>query len=87
MLHFGTYFLICLLSVFPETLKTTFQLWKLSSEFSAMRSLMMVSLAQRLISMSHSGSAASGYSSNYIIKALSESLYFCNVLFSTFNCH
>ncbi|RDX80160.1 WD repeat-containing protein 7, partial [Mucuna pruriens] len=37
----------------------TLELWKSSSEFCAMRSLMMVSLAQRLISLSHSGSAAS----------------------------
>ncbi|KAL3021525.1 hypothetical protein AAZX31_05G197500 [Glycine max] len=37
----------------------TLQLWKSSSEFCAMRSLTMVSLAQRLISLSHSGSAAS----------------------------
>ncbi|KAK7369730.1 hypothetical protein VNO80_11773 [Phaseolus coccineus] len=35
------------------------ELWKSSSEFCAMRSLTMVSLAQRLISLSHSGSAAS----------------------------
>ncbi|XP_073225882.1 uncharacterized protein [Cicer arietinum] len=35
------------------------ELWKSSSEFSAMRSLTMVSLAQRLISLSHSSSAAS----------------------------
>ncbi|CAL5214885.1 unnamed protein product [Lathyrus oleraceus] len=37
----------------------TLELWKSSSEFSAMRSLTMVSLAQRLISLSHSSSAAS----------------------------
>ncbi|XP_027342263.1 uncharacterized protein LOC113855028 isoform X2 [Abrus precatorius] len=36
-----------------------FELWKSSSEFCAMRSLTMVSLAQRLISLSHSSSAAS----------------------------
>ncbi|XP_062146298.1 uncharacterized protein LOC133854226 isoform X2 [Alnus glutinosa] len=35
------------------------ELWKSSSEFSAMRSLTMVSLAQRMISLSHSSSAAS----------------------------
>ncbi|XP_027916388.1 uncharacterized protein LOC114175787 isoform X2 [Vigna unguiculata] len=35
------------------------ELWKSSSEFCALRSLTMVSLAQRLISLSHSGSAAS----------------------------
>ncbi|KAL6979541.1 hypothetical protein U1Q18_021202 [Sarracenia purpurea var. burkii] len=40
-------------------LKVTFQLWKSSSEFSAMRSLTMVSLAQRMISWSHSCSDAS----------------------------
>ncbi|KAJ1405973.1 WD40/YVTN repeat-like-containing domain superfamily [Sesbania bispinosa] len=37
----------------------TLELWKSSSEFCAMRSLTMVSLAQRLINLSHSGSAAS----------------------------
>lgn len=58
--------LLSLFSIIPETLKTSFQLWNLSSEFCAMRSLTMVSLAQRLISLSHSGSAASRYSDNYI---------------------
>ncbi|XP_061337826.1 uncharacterized protein LOC133284767 isoform X2 [Gastrolobium bilobum] len=43
---------------FPD-LSATLELWKSSSEFCAMRSLTMVSLAQRLISLSHSGSAAS----------------------------
>ncbi|XVF10513.1 hypothetical protein REPUB_Repub07fG0189400 [Reevesia pubescens] len=36
------------------------ELWKSSSEFCAMRSLTMVSLAQHMISLSHSSSAASG---------------------------
>lgn len=40
-------------------LKVTLQLWKSSSEFSAMRSLTMVSLAQHMISWSHSCSASS----------------------------
>ncbi|KAF7828220.1 WD repeat-containing protein 7 [Senna tora] len=49
------------------------ELWKSSSEFSAMRSLMMVSLAQRLISVSHAGSAASSslaafYTRNFMDK-------------------
>ncbi|KAA8522455.1 hypothetical protein F0562_013184 [Nyssa sinensis] len=43
---------------FPS-LSATLELWKLSSEFCAMRSLTMVSLAQRMISLSHSCSAAS----------------------------
>ncbi|KAK4262814.1 hypothetical protein QN277_028322 [Acacia crassicarpa] len=40
-------------------LSAVLELWKSSAEFCAMRSLMMVSLAQRLISMSHFDSAAS----------------------------
>jgi len=36
-----------------------FQLWKSSSEFCAMRSLVIVSLAQRMISLSHSSTTAS----------------------------
>ncbi|KAL2342718.1 hypothetical protein Fmac_004003 [Flemingia macrophylla] len=44
--------------MFPAQ-SATLELWKSSSEFCAMRSLTMVSLAQRLISLSHSGSAAS----------------------------
>ncbi|KAK7251371.1 hypothetical protein RIF29_34501 [Crotalaria pallida] len=40
-------------------LGATLELWKTSSEFCAMRSLTVVSLTQRLISLSHSGSAAS----------------------------
>lgn len=55
-----------LISIVPVIIKTIFQLWKSSSEFSAMRSLTMVSLAQRLISLSHSSSAASRYSACYI---------------------
>ncbi|XP_062074431.1 uncharacterized protein LOC133778502 [Humulus lupulus] len=43
---------------FPD-LSAVFELWKSSSEFCAMRSLTMVSLAQRLISLSHSTSSAS----------------------------
>ncbi|XP_054824182.1 uncharacterized protein LOC129322131 isoform X2 [Prosopis cineraria] len=39
-------------------LSAVLELWKSSAEFCAMRSLMMVSLAQRLISMSHFDSAA-----------------------------
>ncbi|KAG2677173.1 hypothetical protein I3760_12G086400 [Carya illinoinensis] len=40
-------------------LSTILEFWKSSSEFCAMRSLTMVSLAQRMISFSHSSSAAS----------------------------
>ncbi|KAJ0106075.1 hypothetical protein Patl1_17635 [Pistacia atlantica] len=40
-------------------LRAILELWKSSSEFCAMRSLTMVSLAQRMISLSHSSSAAS----------------------------
>ncbi|XP_077250915.1 transducin/WD40 repeat-like superfamily protein [Tasmannia lanceolata] len=40
-------------------LQAILELWRSSSEFCAMRSLTMVSLAQRMISLSHSSSAAS----------------------------
>ncbi|XP_015570898.1 uncharacterized protein LOC8287440 isoform X2 [Ricinus communis] len=40
-------------------LSANLELWKSSSEFCAMRSLMMVSIAQRMISLSPSNSAAS----------------------------
>ncbi|XP_022737520.1 uncharacterized protein LOC111290469 [Durio zibethinus] len=43
---------------FPD-FTATLELWKSSSEFCAMRSLTMVSLAQHMISLSHSSSAAS----------------------------
>lgn len=43
---------------FPS-LTSTLELWKSSSEFSAMRSLTMVSLAQRMVSLSHASSDAS----------------------------
>ncbi|XVE81715.1 hypothetical protein DITRI_Ditri15bG0087900 [Diplodiscus trichospermus] len=43
---------------FPD-FTASLELWKSSSEFSAMRSLTMVSLAQHMISLSHSSSAAS----------------------------
>ncbi|KAE9597785.1 hypothetical protein Lal_00041492 [Lupinus albus] len=54
-------------------LGATLELWKSSSEFCAMRSLTMVSLAQRLISLSHSGSEASSalagfYTRNFMEK-------------------
>ncbi|KAJ0962927.1 hypothetical protein J5N97_028049 [Dioscorea zingiberensis] len=39
-------------------LQATLELWKSSSEFCAMRSLTIVSIAQRMISLSHSTSAA-----------------------------
>ncbi|BBH03400.1 Transducin/WD40 repeat-like superfamily protein [Prunus dulcis] len=43
---------------FPN-LSATLELWRMSSEFCAMRSLTMVSLAQRMISLSHTSSNAS----------------------------
>ncbi|XP_030453867.2 uncharacterized protein LOC115675382 isoform X1 [Syzygium oleosum] len=43
---------------FPGT-SAVLELWKLSSEFCAMRSLTMVSLAQRMVSLCHSCSVAS----------------------------
>ncbi|PON39898.1 Regulatory associated protein of TOR [Parasponia andersonii] len=43
---------------FPD-LSASLELWRSSSEFCAMRSLTMVSLAQRMISLSHSSSSAS----------------------------
>ena len=54
-------------------LSATLELWKSSSEFCAMRSLTMVSLAQRLVSLSRSGSAASSalaafYTRNFMEK-------------------
>ncbi|KAM7258244.1 hypothetical protein ACFE04_013985 [Oxalis oulophora] len=50
------------------------ELWKSSSEFSAMRSLTMVALAQHMISLSHTNSAASSalaafYTRNFLDKA------------------
>ncbi|XP_020271363.1 WD repeat-containing protein 7 isoform X2 [Asparagus officinalis] len=44
--------------LFPG-LHATLELWKSSSEFCAMRSLVIVSLAQRMISLSHSSTTAS----------------------------
>ncbi|XP_065858369.1 uncharacterized protein [Euphorbia lathyris] len=44
--------------IFPG-LSSNLELWKSSSEFSAMRSLTMVSIAQRMISLSSSSSVAS----------------------------
>ncbi|XP_008795027.2 uncharacterized protein LOC103710884 [Phoenix dactylifera] len=44
--------------MFPG-LRATLELWKASSEFCAMRSLALVSLAQRMISLSHSSATAS----------------------------
>ncbi|KAG1335112.1 WD repeat-containing protein 7 [Cocos nucifera] len=44
--------------MFPG-LRATLEFWKASSEFCAMRSLALVSLAQRMISLSHSGTTAS----------------------------
>lgn len=57
---------------FPGS-RATLELWKSSSEFSAMRSLTMVSLAQRMISWSHSCSASSSalaafYTRNFLEK-------------------
>ncbi|XAR55096.1 hypothetical protein NMG60_11030485 [Bertholletia excelsa] len=57
---------------FPSS-RAVLELWKSSSEFSAMRSLTIVSLAQRIISLSHSYSAASSalaafYTRNFLEK-------------------
>ncbi|KAI8546278.1 hypothetical protein RHMOL_Rhmol07G0104800 [Rhododendron molle] len=57
---------------FPGS-RATLELWKSSSEFSAMRSLTMVSLAQHMISWSHSCSASSSalaafYTRNFLEK-------------------
>lgn len=58
--------------MFPAQ-SATLELWKSSSEFCAMRSLTIVSLAQRLISLSHPNSAASSalaafYTRNFLEK-------------------
>ncbi|ESQ38381.1 hypothetical protein EUTSA_v10028363mg [Eutrema salsugineum] len=50
----------------------TFQLWKSSSEFSALRSLMMVSLAQCMISLSHSTATASSTLAAFYTRNLAE---------------
>ncbi|CAL5356183.1 unnamed protein product [Camellia sinensis] len=57
---------------FPSS-RAALELWKSSSEFSAVRSLTMVSLAQRIVSLSHSCSAASSalaafYTRNFLEK-------------------
>lgn len=46
------------LTLFFPGWRATFELWKSSSEFCAMRLLMMVSLTQRIITLSRSSSAA-----------------------------
>lgn len=46
------------LTLFLPGWRATFELWKSSSEFCAMRLLMMVSLTQRIITLSRSSSAA-----------------------------
>ncbi|KMT12020.1 hypothetical protein BVRB_5g099790 [Beta vulgaris subsp. vulgaris] len=48
------------------------QLWKSSSEFCAMRSLTMVSLAQSLVSLSHSCSGASSALSSFYTRNFAE---------------
>lgn len=55
------HFHISFLAIFPLTLEIQFQLWKSSAEFCATRSLMILSLAQHMISLFHSGSAASRF--------------------------
>ncbi|XP_022136508.1 uncharacterized protein LOC111008200 isoform X2 [Momordica charantia] len=54
-------------------LKAVLELWKSSAEFCAMRSLMILSLAQHMISLFHSGSSASSalaafYMRNFVDK-------------------
>ncbi|CAH2071149.1 unnamed protein product [Thlaspi arvense] len=53
-------------------LNATLELWKSSSEFSALRSVMMVSLAQCMISLSHSTATASSTLAAFYTRNLAE---------------
>ncbi|XP_010541230.1 PREDICTED: uncharacterized protein LOC104814738 isoform X2 [Tarenaya hassleriana] len=53
-------------------LSAIFELWKSSSEFSALRSMMMVSLAQCMISLSHSTAPASSALATFYTRILFE---------------
>ncbi|KAL1195420.1 hypothetical protein V5N11_005302 [Cardamine amara subsp. amara] len=53
-------------------LNATLELWKSSSEFSALRSVMMVSLAQCMISLSHSTATASSNLAAFYTRNLAE---------------
>lgn len=56
---------------FPD-FSSILQLWKSSSEFCALRSLTMVSLAQSMVSLSHSCSAASSALSAFYTRSFAE---------------
>ncbi|TMW88317.1 hypothetical protein EJD97_018710 [Solanum chilense] len=56
---------------FPDD-TSTLELWKSSSEYCAMRSLTMVSLAQHMISLSHSFQAASSSLSAFYMRSFAE---------------
>ncbi|XP_019224638.1 PREDICTED: uncharacterized protein LOC109206281 isoform X2 [Nicotiana attenuata] len=56
---------------FPDY-TSTLELWKSSSEYCAMRSLTMVSLAQHMISLSHSFQAASSSLSAFYMRSFAE---------------
>nr|GMC98162.1 WD repeat-containing protein 7 [Ipomoea batatas] len=58
---------------FPDA-TATLELWKSSSEYCAMRSLTMVSLAQHIISLSHTYSAASSALSAFYMRNLTEKI-------------
>ncbi|CAN4077648.1 unnamed protein product [Withania somnifera] len=56
---------------FPDD-TSTLELWRSSSEYCAMRSLTMVSLAQHMISLSHSFQAASSSLSAFYMRSFAE---------------
>ncbi|KAL3635619.1 hypothetical protein CASFOL_020166 [Castilleja foliolosa] len=58
---------------FPGS-SSTLELWRSSSEYSAMRSLTMVSLAQHLISLSHSYSSASSALAAFYTRKFAEKI-------------
>ncbi|CAH9124813.1 unnamed protein product [Cuscuta epithymum] len=58
---------------FPDA-TATLELWKSSSEYCAIRSLTMVSLAQHIISLSHAYSAASSALSAFYMRNLTEKI-------------
>ncbi|KAL8543572.1 hypothetical protein ACS0TY_004220 [Phlomoides rotata] len=58
---------------FPGS-NSTLELWRSSSEYSALRSLTMVSLAQHLISLSHSCSSASGALAAFYTRKFAEKI-------------
>ncbi|KAK6137428.1 hypothetical protein DH2020_028851 [Rehmannia glutinosa] len=58
---------------FPGS-SSTLELWRSSSEYSALRSLTMVSLAQHLISLSHSCSSASSALAAFYMRKFAEKI-------------